>query len=181
MIVYVFAVQLCAFFTWSRLYCLLSSAAAVALYNFLFVDPRYSLSFIDRVIPACSSLCLRSRSCRARLRWPCAAPWCRPPPATAARRWCSRPTACCSAAPISSRLSMLWQRSWRVFRAVLSCGTAPTPRAMTCCRVRHTRPWAMSRRCMNWRRRCRRGSRRPPMWERRSMPPTAARRSTAST
>ena len=32
MIVYVFAVQLCAFFTWSRLYCLLSSAAAVALY-----------------------------------------------------------------------------------------------------------------------------------------------------
>ena len=31
MIVYVFAVQLCAFFTWSRLYCLLSSAAAVAL------------------------------------------------------------------------------------------------------------------------------------------------------
>ena len=51
MIVYVFAVQLCAFFTWSRLYCLLSSAAAVALYNFLFVDPRYSLSFIDRVYP----------------------------------------------------------------------------------------------------------------------------------
>ena len=41
MIVYVFAVQLCAFFTWSRLYCLLSSAAAVALYSFLFVDPRY--------------------------------------------------------------------------------------------------------------------------------------------
>ena len=51
MIVYVLAVQLCAFFTWSRLYCLLSSAAAVALYNFLFVDPRYSLSFIDRVYP----------------------------------------------------------------------------------------------------------------------------------
>ena len=51
MIVYVFAVQLCAFFTWSRLYCLLSSAAAVALYNFLFVDPRYALSFIDRVYP----------------------------------------------------------------------------------------------------------------------------------
>ena len=51
MIVYVFAVQLCAFFTWSRLYCLLSSAAAVALYNLLFVDPRYSLSFIDRVYP----------------------------------------------------------------------------------------------------------------------------------
>ena len=51
MIVYAFAVQLCAFFTWSRLYCLLSSAAAVALYNFLFVDPRYSLSFIDRVYP----------------------------------------------------------------------------------------------------------------------------------
>lgn len=51
MIVYVFAVQLCAFFTWSRLYCLLSSAAAVALYNFLFVDPRCSLSFIDRVYP----------------------------------------------------------------------------------------------------------------------------------
>ena len=51
MIVYVFAVQLCAFFTWSRLYCLLSSAAAVALYNFLFVDPRYSLSLIDRVYP----------------------------------------------------------------------------------------------------------------------------------
>ena len=51
MIVYVFAVQLCAFFTWSRLYCLLSSAAAVALYNFLFVYPRYSLSFIDRVYP----------------------------------------------------------------------------------------------------------------------------------
>lgn len=51
MIVYVFAVQLCAFFTWSRLYCLLSSAAAVALYNFLFVGPRYSLSFIDRVYP----------------------------------------------------------------------------------------------------------------------------------
>lgn len=51
MIVYVFAVQLCAFFTWSRLYCLLSSAAAVALYSFLFVDPRYSLSFIDRVYP----------------------------------------------------------------------------------------------------------------------------------
>lgn len=51
MIVYVFAVQLCAFFTWSRLYCLLTSAAAVALYNFLFVDPRCSLSFIDRVYP----------------------------------------------------------------------------------------------------------------------------------
>ena len=51
MIVYVLAVQLCAFFTWSRLYCLLSSAAAAALYNFLFVDPRYSLSFIDRVYP----------------------------------------------------------------------------------------------------------------------------------
>ena len=51
MIVYVFAVQLCAFFTWSRLYCLLSSAATVALYNFLFVDPRYALSFIDRVYP----------------------------------------------------------------------------------------------------------------------------------
>ena len=51
MIVYVFAVQLCAFFTWSRLYCLLSSAAAVALYNFLFVDPRYSLSLIDRGYP----------------------------------------------------------------------------------------------------------------------------------
>ena len=51
MIVYVFAVQLCAFFTWSRLYCLLSSAAAVALYNFLFVDPRYSLSLIDRFYP----------------------------------------------------------------------------------------------------------------------------------
>ena len=51
MIVYVFAVQLCAFFTWSRLYCLLSSAAAVALYNFLFVDPRYALSFIDRAYP----------------------------------------------------------------------------------------------------------------------------------
>lgn len=51
MIVYVFAVQLCAFFTWSRLYCLLSSAAAVALYNYLFVDPRYSLSLIDRVYP----------------------------------------------------------------------------------------------------------------------------------
>ncbi len=51
MIVYVFAVQLCAFFTWSRLYCLLSSAVAVALYNFLFVDPRCSLSFIDCVYP----------------------------------------------------------------------------------------------------------------------------------
>ena len=51
MIVYVFAVQLCAFFTRSRLYCLLSSAAAVALYNFLFVDPRYSLSLIDRGYP----------------------------------------------------------------------------------------------------------------------------------
>ena len=45
MIVYVFAVQLCAFFTWSRLYCLLSSAAAVALYNYLFVVPRYFLLF----------------------------------------------------------------------------------------------------------------------------------------
>lgn len=51
MIVYVFAVQLCAFFTWSRLYCLLSSAAAVALYNYLFIDPRYSLVFIDRNYP----------------------------------------------------------------------------------------------------------------------------------
>ena len=51
MLVYVFAVQLCAFFTGSRLYCLLRSAAAVALYNFLFVDPRYSLSLIDRVYP----------------------------------------------------------------------------------------------------------------------------------
>ena len=51
MIVYVFAVQLCAFFTCSRLYCLLSSAAAVALYNFLFVYPRYLLSFIDRGYP----------------------------------------------------------------------------------------------------------------------------------
>ena len=51
MIVYVFAVQLCAFFTWSRLYCLLSSAAAVALYNFLFIDPRYSLAFMDHVYP----------------------------------------------------------------------------------------------------------------------------------
>lgn len=51
MIVYVLAVQLCAFFTWSRLYCLLTSAAAVSLYNFLFIDPRYSLSFIDRVYP----------------------------------------------------------------------------------------------------------------------------------
>lgn len=51
MIVYVLAVQLCAFFTWSRLYCLLTSAAAVALYNFLFIDPRYSLTFIDRIYP----------------------------------------------------------------------------------------------------------------------------------
>lgn len=51
MIVYVLAVQLCAFFTWSRLYCLLASAAAVALYNFLFIDPRYSLTFIDRIYP----------------------------------------------------------------------------------------------------------------------------------
>lgn len=83
-IVYVFAVQLCAFFTWSRLYCLLSSAAAVALYNFLFVDPRYSLSLIDRGYPACSSSCSWFRLCRARLRWPCAAPWHRLPPATAA-------------------------------------------------------------------------------------------------
>ena len=117
MIVYVLAVQLCAFFTWSA------------------------------SIPACSSLCLWSRLCRARLRWPCAAPWHRLPPATAVRIWCSRPTACCSGAPISSRLSMPWQRSWRVFRAVRSCGTAPTPTMMTCCRVRRTRPWATPRRC----------------------------------
>lgn len=51
MIVYVLAVQLCAFFTWSRLYCLLSSVAAVALYNFLFIEPRYSLTFIDHIHP----------------------------------------------------------------------------------------------------------------------------------
>ena len=181
MIVYVFAVQLCAFFTWSRLYCLLSSAAAVALYNFLFVDPRYSLSLIDRVYPGMffimfvvslvsSSIALALRRALAQL-----------PPATVARIWCSRLTACCSGAPTSSKLSMPWQRSWRVFRAVRSCGTAPTPTMMTCCRVRHTRPWAMPRRCTNWRRRCRRGSRRPPMWERRSMPPMAARRFMAST
>ena len=51
MIVYVLAVQLCAFFTWSRLYCLLSSAAAVSLYNFLFIEPRYSLTLIDHIHP----------------------------------------------------------------------------------------------------------------------------------
>mgnify|MGYP004484392417 FL=1 len=51
MIVYVLAVQLCAFFTSSRLYCLLTSAAAVALYNFLFIEPRCSLTVIDRYYP----------------------------------------------------------------------------------------------------------------------------------
>ena len=51
MIVYVLVVQLCAFFTWSRLYCLLSSAAAVSLYNFLFIEPRYSLTLIDHIHP----------------------------------------------------------------------------------------------------------------------------------
>lgn len=51
MIVYVLAVQLCAFFTWSRLYCLLSSVAAVTLYNFLFIEPRNSLAFIDHIHP----------------------------------------------------------------------------------------------------------------------------------
>lgn len=51
MIVYVLAVQLCAFFTWSRLYCLLTSAAAVSLYNFLFIDPRYSLAFMGHIYP----------------------------------------------------------------------------------------------------------------------------------
>ncbi len=51
MIVYVLAVQMCAFFTSSRLYCLLTSAAAVALYNLLFIEPRYSLTIIDRYYP----------------------------------------------------------------------------------------------------------------------------------
>ena len=147
MIVYVFAVQLCAFFTWSRLYCLLSSAAAVALYNFLFVDPRCSLSFIDRVYPGMFFIMfvvsLVSSSIALALR----RAWHRLPPATVARIWCSRPTACCSGVPISSRLCMPWQRSWRVFRAVRSCGTAPTPTMMTCCRVRRTRPWVTPRRC----------------------------------
>ena len=49
MIVYVFAVQLCAFFTWSRLYCLLSSAAAVALYNFLFVARALAVAYRPRL------------------------------------------------------------------------------------------------------------------------------------
>lgn len=49
LIVYVLAVQLCAFFTWSRLYCLLSSAAAVVLYGFLFTDPRYDFGALDTV------------------------------------------------------------------------------------------------------------------------------------
>ena len=126
MIVYVFAVQLCAFFTWSRLYCLLSSAAAVALYNFLFVDPRYSLSLIDRVYPGMffimfvvslvsSSIALALRRALAQA-------------AASDRRthMVLETTACCSGVPISSRSFTPWPRSWRVFRAARSRGTAPT-------------------------------------------------------
>ncbi|MFR6500520.1 MAG: DUF4118 domain-containing protein [Collinsella sp.] len=140
MIVYVFAVQLCAFFTWSRLYCLLSSAAAVALYNFLFVDPRYSLSLIDRVYPGMffimfvvslvsSSIALALRRALAQA----AASDRRTHMVLETNRMLQR---CAD----EQQIVMPWQRSWRVFRAVRSCGTAPTPRAMTCCHVRRTRP-----------------------------------------
>ena len=46
MIVYVFAVQLCAFFTWSRLYCLpcLMRSAAKVILRVTKVSPRRSLS-----------------------------------------------------------------------------------------------------------------------------------------
>ena len=46
-IVYVFAVQICAFCTFRRVFCLLSSVAAVALFSFIFSEPRYALHIID--------------------------------------------------------------------------------------------------------------------------------------
>ncbi len=50
-IVYVLAVQLCAFFTWSRIYCLVSSAAAVALYSYFFTEPRFSMAALGGDYP----------------------------------------------------------------------------------------------------------------------------------
>ena len=50
-IVYVLAVQLCAFLTWSRVNCLLSSAAAVALYSYFFTEPRFSLAALEGDYP----------------------------------------------------------------------------------------------------------------------------------
>ena len=164
MIVYVFAVQLCAFFTWSRLYCLLSSAAAVALYNFLFVDPRYSLSLIDRVYPGMFFIMFVVSLVSSSI-------------ALALRR------ALAQAAASDRRTHMVLETN----RMLQRCADqqqivhAMATQLARLSGVRHTRPWAMPRRCMNWRRRCRRGSRRPPMWERRSMPLMAARRFMAST
>lgn len=147
MIVYVFAVQLCAFFTWSRLYCLLSSACpARGCSTTSCLSTRATRCRLSTAsIPACSSSCLWSRSCRARLRWPC----CR---------------ALAQAAASDRRTHMVLETNRMLQRCAdqqqivhamatqlarlsgcRSCGTAPTPRAMTCCRVRHTRPWAMPR------------------------------------
>ena len=46
-LVFVLAVQLVAFFTWHRLCCLVSSAAAVALVNYLFTEPRFTFHALD--------------------------------------------------------------------------------------------------------------------------------------
>lgn len=136
---------------------MLSSAAAVALYNFLFVDPRYSLSLIDRGYPGMffimfvvslvsSSIALALRRALAQA----AASDRRTHMVLETNRMLQR---CADQHQIVHATAI---RSWRVFRAVRLCGTAPTPRAMTCCRVRRTRPWAMPPRCTSWRRRCRR-------------------------
>lgn len=50
-IIYVLAVQLCAFFTWRRLHCLLSSAAAVGLYSYFFSEPRFSVATLEGDYP----------------------------------------------------------------------------------------------------------------------------------
>ena len=46
-VVYVFVVQLCAFFTWNPLVCLVASGAAVTLCNFFFTGPRYTFAMLD--------------------------------------------------------------------------------------------------------------------------------------
>lgn len=111
----------------------------VALYNFLFVDPRYSLSLIDRGYPGMffimfvvslvsSSIALALRRALAQA----AASDRRTHMVLETNRMLQR---CADQHQIVHAMP----RSWRVFRAVRSCGTAPTPRAMTCCRVRRTR------------------------------------------
>ncbi len=46
-VVYIFAVQLCAFFTSSPLLCLVASGAAIMLCNFFFTGERYTFATID--------------------------------------------------------------------------------------------------------------------------------------